>query len=446
MDLKDKNIIVFGLGLSGKSSVKALSKLGANVFIYDDRSHEEMQYDVFEISEYDFRIIQEDVDINWDDIYCVIKSPGIKPDNEFLQLANENNVEVLSDIEIAYRVFNFDKVISVTGTNGKTTVTSLINHILNENGLESKIVGNIGVGLLWEMYLNKDRDLYYVLELSSFQLHSIKNFNTAISIITNISEDHIDWHGSYKNYIEDKFNIFKNKKTCDLLILNKDDEILNKIVCDSRIKYFSLSENVDCYFEDDCIVVDGERIERNNIKLVGKHNIQNVMASILAAKELGLNIEQIKAAIKTFNSIEHRIEFVTTINGVSYYNDSKGTNIDSTVVAIDGFDSNIILIAGGYDKNNDFDDLFEDVDKYKALVLIGQTKEKIKETAIKYGLEDIYIVETMEDAVKRCFEIADQGDTVLLSPASASWGMYKNYEERGNHFKKLVKSYEKKKD
>lgn len=444
MKLNGKNIIVFGLGLSGKSSVKALSELGANVLIFDDRNHEEIQYDVFAISEFNFKIIEEDVDIRWDEIYCVVKSPGIKPDNEFLMTANENNVEVLTDVELAYRVFDFEKVISVTGTNGKTTVTSLINHILNINGYDSKIVGNIGVGLLWEMYQNKDKDLYYVLELSSFQLHSIKKFNTPISIITNISEDHLDWHGNYANYINDKFKIFKNKKHDDLLILNKDDEILNKVNSNSRVEYFSIEEKADCYYENKDIIFNDKRIDRNKIKLVGNHNIQNVMACILAVKELGLSFDEILNGLETFKSIEHRIEYVTVINGVNYYNDSKGTNIDSTKVALHGFDSNIILIAGGYDKNNEFDDLFIYKDKIKALVLIGQTKAKIKETALKYGIKDIFISDSMEDAVSNCYEIAKEGDTVLLSPASASWGMYKNFEERGNDFKKIVKSYEKK--
>lgn len=443
MIIKDKKIIVFGLGISGKSSVKALSSMGAQVLLYDDREYEQLKYDVFEISDYEFEVIQEDVDIDWTEIYCILKSPGIRLDNEFIKIAESHGVEVITDIELAYRIYGGDNFVGLTGTNGKTTTTSLIAHILNESGVKSKLVGNIGVGLLWEMYTN-GLEYTYVLELSSFQLASIKDFRSKITIITNISEDHTDWHGSFENYKDAKLGIVDNLIESDLLILNRDDKCLNKLDSTARIEYFSLIDKTDAYFEDGYIYVNNLKIDRKVLKLVGKHNVANALAAILACRELGLNKEDIEKAVASFNSIDHRIEYVTSIDGVAYYNDSKGTNIYSTKVALEGFDDNIILIAGGYDKKIEFDELFTEAEKIKALILLGQTKEKIADTAIKYGINEIYIVDDMDQALKKANEIAVKGDTVLLSPASASWGLYNNYKERGNHFKKIVKNYEKK--
>lgn len=438
MDIENKNIIIFGLGVTGISSIKALSKMGANIFIYDDKPYEEYKNTLSKIRDYKFNIIESKDEINWNSIYCVLKSPGIRLDNNFIQIAKKNNVEVLSDVEIAYRIWGGDKFIAVTGTNGKTTTTSLINHILNYSNIKSKVVGNIGVGILYEMYQNKDS--IFVLELSSFQLSSVKDFRAKISIITNISKDHIDWHGSYEEYKKAKFNIFNNTLSTDTVILNKEDENISDINISTRLKYFSIKSVADSYLNNDEIVCGDLSFNRNILKLVGNHNVENLLAALLAIKEFDIDNNTIINAVESFSAIEHRIEFVKEINGVKYYNDSKGTNVDSTKVAIDGFNQNIILIAGGYDKNSEYDLIFKDNKNIKSLILFGETKEKIKECANKYKIKEINLVEDLENAVILSNKISKENDVVLFSPACASWDMYKNFEERGNHFKKLVRT------
>lgn len=445
MEIKSKKILVFGLGISGKSSVKALSNMGAEVLIFDDREYEELRQDVYSIDEYDFEIIQEDVDIPWSELYCVLKSPGIKMENHLIQQAIYNGVEVITDIELAYRLYGGENFIAITGTNGKTTVTSAIAHILEESGKKVRVVGNIGVGLLYEMY-NYGLDYTYVIEVSSFQLESIREFRSKISIITNISPDHIDWHGSFENYANAKKNIYKNIKSTDYLILNKDDEILNKINIDANIEYFSLKEETNCYFDGKYIISGEDKFDRDIINLIGNHNVSNILSVILACKAYGLSFDEIVKGIKTFKSIEHRIEFVKEIDGVKYYNDSKGTNIDSTKKALSGFEKNVILIAGGYDKKIEFDDLFENASNIKYLIVLGQTAQKISDAAKRNNIKNTIIVKNLDEAMGNAFNLAKEGDVVLLSPACASWDMYKNYEDRGNHFKQIVQEYEKKKE
>lgn len=445
MEIKNKKILVFGLGISGKSSVKALSNMGAEVLIFDDREYEELRQDVYSIDEYNFEIIQEDVDIPWNELYCLLKSPGIKMENHLIQQAISKGIEVITDIELAYRLYGGDNFIAITGTNGKTTVTSAIAHILEESGRKVRAVGNIGVGLLYEMY-NYGLDYTYVIEVSSFQLESIVDFRAKISIITNISPDHIDWHGNFKNYVNAKKNIYKNIEPTDYLILNKDDEILKKINVISNIKYFSLKEEADCYFNGKYIINGEAKFNRNIINLVGDHNVSNILSAVVACRAYGLTFDEIVKGIKTFKSIEHRIEFVSEIDGVKYYNDSKGTNIDSTRKALTGFKNNIILLAGGYDKKIDFDDLFENVSNIKYLIAFGETAQKINEAAKRKKIENTIVVNNLDVAMQNVFKLAKEGDIVLLSPACASWDMYKNYIDRGNHFKNIVQEYEKKKE
>lgn len=440
MEIKGKNIIVFGLGVTGKSTIKTLSKLGANVFIYDDREFNEIKTDIFDISEYDFTIIHEDVDIKWKDIYCVVKSPGIRLDNEFIKLSKKNNVEVISDIEMAYRLYGGENIIAVTGTNGKTTVTSLLYHIFNSNNIPTRKIGNIGIGLLWEMY-QYGKDYMYIMEVSSFQLASIKEFKAKYSVILNISEDHTDWHGSFEKYKKDKLNIIKNVNNNDIVVINEDDSILNKIKTDALRYSFSMKEKTDLYFKNGKIIYKEKEFDIKNINLVGNHNISNIMASILVSIKYGLDFYKICKSVESFKALSHRIEFIREINGVKYFNDSKGTNIDSTRKAIEGFNQNIILIAGGYDKMNTFEDLFKGIKNIKKLILLGENRYKIEKSAIEAGLKDINLVENLQDALDLAKLSALPGEIVLLSPASASWGLYENYKQRGNHFRKIVESY-----
>ncbi|EHR33984.1 UDP-N-acetylmuramoyl-L-alanine--D-glutamate ligase [Helcococcus kunzii] len=439
MEVKDKKIIVFGLGVTGKSSIKALYELGAKISIYDDRKYEEYKNSITELEDYISEIIEDYSQLNWSEYYCVLKSPGIRLDNKFVVEANKKGVEVISDIELAYRIWGGDNFVAVTGTNGKTTTTSLISHILNYCGIKSKVVGNIGIGILYEI-LKNGLDTIYALEMSSFQLSNVEQFKPKIAVFTNITPDHTDWHGSFENYFDAKKNIYKNFKDEDTLVLNKDDKLLSKLKINANTKYFSLIEKADAYLDGDEIVIGNDTFNKNILNLVGKHNIANTLAALLAIQQFDLEFNKVIEAIKDFQSIEHRIEFVEEINGVKYYNDSKGTNIDSTKVALSGFENNVILIAGGYDKKVDFDELFEQVDNIKLLILFGDTKYKIHDAAVKMGVNNINIVDNLEKAVHISKENSSKGDTVLFSPACASWDMYDNYEQRGNHFKSLVRN------
>ncbi|MFL8887285.1 UDP-N-acetylmuramoyl-L-alanine--D-glutamate ligase [Helcococcus kunzii] len=439
MEVKDKKIIVFGLGVTGKSSIKALYELGAKISIYDDRKYEEYKNSITELEDYISEIIEDYSQLNWSEYYCVLKSPGIRLDNKFVVEANKKGVEVISDIELAYRIWGGDNFVAVTGTNGKTTTTSLISHILNYCGIKSKVVGNIGIGILYEM-LKNGLDTIYALEMSSFQLSNVEQFKPRIAVFTNITPDHTDWHGSFENYFDAKKNIYKNFKDEDTLVLNKDDKLLSKLKINANTKYFSLIEKADAYLDGDEIVIGNDTFKKNILNLVGKHNIANTLAALLAIQQFDLEFNKVIEALKNFQSIEHRIEFVEEINEVKYYNDSKGTNIDSTKVALSGFENNVILIAGGYDKKVDFDELFEQVDNIKLLILFGDTKYKIHDAAVKMGVNNINIVDNLEEAVQISKENSSKGDTVLFSPACASWDMYDNYEQRGNHFKSLVRN------
>jgi len=295
--------------------------------------------------------------------------------------------------------------------------------------------------MLWEIY-NSDEETVNIIEVSSFQLHNTENFKPTVASIGNITPDHIDWHGSYENYIEDKLKIFKNMDKNGYLVLNIDDEILNNIkVENTNITKISLKDNsVDFYLRENNFYHKNEMLfSMKDLKILGKHNAQNVLISIAICYNYGINLDTIIFACKNFGGVEHRIEFVREFNGIKFYNDSKGTNVDSTIKAVEALEKPIILILGGYDKNVDFNPLFESFNgKVKALVLVGDTKQKFYETAKKNGFDNNILVNDYKEVVEKCIELAKSGDNVLLSPASASWDMFKSYEERGNLFKKLV--------
>ena len=344
-------------------------------------------------------------------------------------------------MELAYTLFPERKIIAITGTNGKTTTTSLVGEIFKTANIKSKVVGNIGVGMLWEIF-NSDEETVNIIEVSSFQLHNIEKFKPFIASIGNITPDHIDWHGSFENYIEDKLKIFKNMDKNGNLILNIDDEILNKInVENTNVTTISLkNKNADFYLSENNFYHNDKRLfSMKDLKILGRHNAQNVLISLAICYNYGIIIDTIIFACKNFGGVEHRIEFVRELNGIKFYNDSKGTNVDSTIKAIEALEKPIILIVGGYDKNVDFNPLFESFNgKVKTLILVGDTKYKFYDSAKKNGFENNIIVNDYREVVEKCFEIAENGDNVLLSPASASWDMFKSYEERGNLFKKLV--------
>ncbi len=448
MNLKDKTILVLGLGVSGVSTVKALNKLGSKIIISDLKTEIQLKEYIDQLKGIDAKYVLGTNDLDLRDIDLVIKSPIVPLDVPILRKANEHGIEVITDLELAYRISS-NKFIVITGTNGKTTTTTLIGEILKTCGKKCHVCGNIGVGVLWEV-INSDQEDVFVIEASSFQLENTKAFKPKVSVIINITPDHITWHRSFEKYIEAKKKIFVNQDEHDFTILNYDDPILRELgnEINSKIIYFSQREILECgiYLKDDYVVYNNGKtiipiINHNDIKIPGRHNLENVMAAISSCMAIDIDKEAIIKTLKSFKGVEHRLEYVDTINGINFYNDSKGTNPYSSIAALEAINEPIVLIAGGYDKGSQFEQFIKSFNgKVYSLILLGQTAEKIKTTAIDMGFNDIHIVKDMKEAVNKSFDISKKGYNVLLSPACASWGMYNNYEERGKDFKYLVEN------
>lgn len=435
--LENKNILIMGFGVTGKSALKFLKEFPCKIYVYD--SNQDLQK--LNVEE-DFIIFKEE---DLDKIDLIVKSPGIYPFHELLMKAREKNIEIISDIELSYRNLKTKNVIAVTGTNGKTTTTTIIGDILKRVS-QTYVVGNIGRGIL-EITGEAKSDDYLVIEASSFQLEDTIDFKPHIALLTYVTSDHLDWHKTTKNYVDAKFKIFKNQDENDFAILNYENKELAKEYNLKAEKYYFSMEKISdkgAYVQDGKIYFnDGKNIEEvldtKDIKIPGDHNIKNIMAAIIGCKLLNIDLDIIKKSITSFTGVEHRIEFVRELRGVKYYNDSKGTNPDSTEVAVAAMDGYVILIAGGYDKGADFDDLIEkSKDKIKTAILFGETAEKISKACKENDLE-FYITKDLNKAVELAEKISCEGDDVLLSPACASWDMYSDYEVRGQHFKDLVK-------
>ncbi len=374
----------------------------------------------------------------------IVTSPGVPLEKELFVEAKKRKIKVYGELDYASK-FLKGQIIAVTGTNGKTTTVSLINHLLSFYSDNVFLGGNIGVPV--SEFVNKSNEnSLSVLEVSSFQLETSKTFHPKISVILNISEDHLNRHKTMTNYIKCKYKITKNQTEKDILILNADDEFLlkNPPKTKAKVYYFSTKKEVNgCYVKRNCIYFKDNQIKEKLIslsgfKLVGNHNVSNLLASILSVYLLTSNKELLKN-YKSFSGVEHRIEFVKNIKGVSFYNDSKATNIDSTLVALKSFNSEINLILGGSDKGYDFDELFKKMPKnIKNIVVFGQTCNKIAFSAKKYNFKNIQICNDLKQSTKLCFGLSKAGDIVLLSPACASFDQFSNFEERGMFFKKIV--------
>lgn len=437
-----KKVLVYGLGVTGISSVKALDKLGYEVYTYDKNKK-----NIKELEGYDYSPISH---ANFGKYDFVLKSPGIKPSDDIVKILEKDN-EIISDIEASQRLFPDKEKIAITGTNGKTSTTSMVIHILNECGHPAYAVGNIGEGILWQMY---DKKGVFVEELSSFQLHDTQTYKPHIGAILNIKEDHIDWHGTFDDYIDSKLKLAANQDENDFLVINHEDEISQKHLGDFKAQVYEFSsqnmverglfldDKKICFRNGGCNIA--EILDVRDLSVIGNHNYENVMAAILLTYLYGLDFPDIVKAIKTFKSISHRLEYVRTLDGIDFYNDSKGTNVDSSVKAIESFDRPILIIAGGYDKHIDYTDFVKAFKKNgKVMVLMGATKEKLRALCEKYQIKYI-LVKDMKEAIDTAYENGEKGDVVLLSPASASWDMYKSYEVRGDEFKALVNRLEEK--
>lgn len=449
MYLNGKRVLVYGLGITGVSTIKALDKLGADIVICDLKDKEALKDTLVLINDIDVEAYLGTDDINLTGVDLIIKSPGIPPYVKILKKAVDNNIEIITDIEFAYRLYPRNSFVAITGTNGKTTCSILTGKIFQEAEFNTHVVGNIGTGILEEIVGSNSEDVF-VIEASSFQLEHTKSFKPNVGLITNITPDHLDWHKTFENYMASKFKLFQNQDENDYLVLNYDDEILKNI--QSKVKaqtiYFSSKEILAkgiCIEDDYIIINDGivkvKLMPYSDLKILGRHNLENALGCIGIAIAMKIEPSIIRKVLEKFQGVEHRIEYVATKKGITYYNDSKGTNPDASIKAIEAINKSIILIAGGYDKGSNFDSFISSFNgKVKALILLGETKEKIKKVALDNNYTSIFEVESMKDAVKLSYELGYENDSVLLSPACASWDMYDNYEARGNDFKEEVRS------
>lgn len=445
--MKDKRYLVAGTGISGISAASLLLKTGAEVVIYDGNEKLNKEDILDKIGNREVKVILGDLkDSDLEGIDIMVLSPGIAIDAPFVNKVRDAGIEIIGEIELAY-LFAKGRVIGITGTNGKTTTTALTGEIMKNYFESTFVVGNIGIPYT-DTALETKEDSVTVAEISSFQLETVKEFHPVVTAVLNITPDHLNRHYTMENYINVKMDITKNQLKDEVCVLNYEDELLRNEASklNNKVLFFSsrqkLTEGI--YLDgEDIIYNDGDKetliCKVSEMRLVGIHNVENVMAASALAITIGVPIEVIRNTIKDFKSVEHRIEYVRTLDDVIYYNDSKGTNTDASIKAIEAMTKPTVLIAGGYDKGSEFDDYIKAFNgKVKKLILLGVTKEKIANTAEKYGYKDYEFVDTLEDAVKCAKEIVVPGDVVLLSPACASWDMFKSYEERGNMFKEYV--------
>lgn len=437
--------LIFGLGRTGQSTLKTLCSMGYDVCVYTEGSFENKMEERAALKDYDYSWIDKAEDIPWDEIDLCIKSPGISPVHSIIEEAGANAVEVVSDLELVTRLFPDEKVIAITGTNGKTTTSALVGHLLNSSGIPARVIGNIGKGMLWEIYTGQ-KEAVNVIECSSFQLEHTVLFKPTCAAILNISPDHLDWHGSMDHYAGAKLKIAKNLEGA--LVVNADDSKVWEMLPDSAYQTLSFSQKAcprnGAYTDGETLsfVEEGtlERvIECSKLKILGSHNRENAMAAMLLARLSGLTTGQIAAGLESFEGVAHRIEYVDTIGHVRYYNDSKGTNVDASTRAVQSMDGQVVLIAGGYDKQVPMEGFFASFSgKVVHVIALGQTADLFCRLAQDFAIPSTKVSD-MNEAVALAVQIALPGMNVLLSPASASWGMYPNFEVRGDHFKSLVR-------
>ncbi len=455
MDLKNKKVLVFGSGKSGIAAAALLCRKDAKPVIYDGNEKLDKAEIIKKLSE-KCNISDKDVEVVLGELpkellkklEMVVLSPGIPCDLPVVKEFENNGIEIIGEIELAYRTGK-GKVLAITGTNGKTTSTTLLGEIMKAACDEVYVVGNIG-NPYTEYSDIQTEEAVTVAEISSFQLETIKSFHPVASAITNITPDHLNRHHTMEEYIRVKERIAENQNENDVCVLNYEDELLRDFGKTLRCKvvYFSsvrvLEEGI--YYDDGAIYISSEGkkqllVRTDELQILGLHNFENVMTAAAMALFAGVSIDTVRTVIKNFKGVEHRIEFVCEADGIRYYNDSKGTNPDAAIKGIQAMNRPTLLIGGGYDKQSTYEEWINSFEgKVKKLVLIGQTKEKIAKTAVECGFPecDIIICEDLKEAVEACKREAKTGDAILLSPACASWGQFDNYEQRGDMFKMLV--------
>ncbi len=446
MDFTGKKVLVVGLARSGMAAIKVLKALGAVITLSESKKKEDIkEADQLvsmgvEITDQSMSVFQKD----WD---LVVKNPGVPYRTpEMAELASRN-IPVITEIELAYIVSKPQHYIAITGTNGKTTTTSLVYEILNKAFPgKAHLCGNIGIPLceiVMENNLMNEGGHYIALEISNFQLVNIDKFRPEVATIINLTPDHVDFMGGLDNYYKSKTEVYRNMQGSDTFILNADDEVLAEYTARYPVKCeinsFSLdSADKDSFIKDGYMFIRGEKVlPLSVIRLVGRHNLQNVIIAVSAAKAVGIDNETIIDAVSSFGGVEHRIEFVREINGIKYYNDSKGTNTDATITAVKSFDKGVILLVGGFEKGLPMDELKKHLAPVKKVIGFGFCGPRLVKELV--GDEGI-VVGNLEEAITEANKIAVDGDTVLLSPTTSSFDQYSCFEERGEHFKKIVNS------
>ena len=435
-DIKNKKVTVLGAARSGIAAAKLLKAMGADVFV-SDYSKKELIPDLeelgidYESGMHSARVFEADF---------VTLSPGISQKTEIVKEIRAKNIPVYSEIEVA-SWFCKSPIIGVTGSNGKTTTTTLIGEMLKKKYDDAIVAGNIGQPFS-SFVQNSREDSMAVVELSSFQLETIDTFEPRTAIVLNFAPNHLDWYETYEDYKAAKWRITKNLKESDLLIYNADDEevTVRSRTLNCRKQSFSVkgSGKADAYYEDGKLWFKGKRlIDVNEMQIRGIHNYMNALAASLAALDAGVEMHQIAQALREFEGVEHRLEFVKEISGVKYYNDSKATTVESLWYALSSFTAPIILIAGGKDKGSDFNKLNDLIaERVKQVVLIGKAAEKMQKTW--QGIKPLTSALSLEDAVNKAAALAQKGDVILLSPACASFDMFRDFEDRGRQFKNIV--------
>ena len=444
--------LVVGTGKSGVAACELLKEKKEKFYLYDGNTELNVddfltQHPLISDTKVFLGEVPEEVK---EEVTIAVLSPGVPVDSPFVVDLTEHDIRLSGEIELAYSLGK-GNVVAITGTNGKTTTTALTGCLMEEHYKDVRVVGNIGIPYTGRVADATDESVF-VAEISSFQLETADTFYPKVSAILNITPDHLDRHHSMENYIAAKESITKNQKADDVCVLNYEDEVLREFGKDLKchVVFFSsagkLPDGLNGYFYENGAIykMPGEKfIDVSELNILGLHNYENAMAAIAMAEAMNVPAEAIRTGLRKFTAVEHRIEYVCEKRGVRFYNDSKGTNPDAAIKGIQAMDRPTWLIGGGYDKNSTYDEWIESFDgKVKGLVLIGQTREKIAECAKAHGFDRITFAESLEEAMDYCFENAVSGDAILLSPACASWGMFKNYEQRGDMFKERALSYE----
>ena len=450
--MKGKYVIVAGAGKSGVAATGLLIRNGARVTLYDENTEldkEAVLSDFVGSGNVDI-VVGELTDelLGKADLFVI--SPGIPVDAPFVEKVKKAGIPIWGEIELAY-YFSKGKLAAITGTNGKTTTTTLVGEIFKAYSQDSLVVGNIG--LPYTRFADSTTENTFIAaEISSFQLETIHEFRPHVSAILNLTPDHLNRHYTFDNYVDAKFRIAENQTDEDYIVLNMDDpEIMKRVDrLKTNICYFSHKNEPEqgAFVRDGKIYVRKDGIEEyvldvDRIKILGEHNLENVLAAVAISVFMDVPTDIIRDVVYSFKGVEHRIEFVREVRDVRYYNDSKGTNPDAAIKAIKAMKSTTLLIGGGYDKQSDYDEWVDCFPgKVRYLVLIGETAEKIMKCCKNHGFNQVVLVDSLEDAVTFCYTHARPGDDVLLSPACASWDMFRSYEERGNLFKLYVDSLE----